>query len=125
MNAKRMAAWVSASLCALSAAAHGQSSGADVIVADLPDTWNWTPSGAVGGIRAYSIGTTACNVGDAKLSWHANTNQHPVIAQNMYRLANGRFEQIGQAWVKNGFFATNESYCTPCSDPDHGGGALM
>src|SRR4051794_36936872 len=72
--------------------------GPDVIVGDLPDMMNWTTGGAIGGLRAYSVGTTSCNLGTAELTWNANTNQHPVISQNFYRLANGRFEQIGQAW---------------------------
>lgn len=122
MNAMRTAGLLAAGLCALGAAARGQSVGADVIVSDIPDTANFTPTGAVGGIRAYAIGTTACNIGDADLGWHPHTNQHPVIAQNIYRLAGGRFEQIGQAWVKNGFYATNESDCGTCNAP--GGHAL-
>ncbi len=82
--------------------------GPDVIVGDLPATSNW---GAVGGIRAYSVGTTSCNIGDTNLDWISGNNRHPVIGQNLYRLKDGRFEMIGQSWLKHGFFALSGSLC--------------
>ncbi|MFQ5491047.1 MAG: hypothetical protein ACE5GE_10025 [Phycisphaerae bacterium] len=82
--------------------------GPDVIVGDLPEVSNY---GSIGGISAFSIGTTSCNVGDQNLLWIATTNQHPVIAQNMYRLKNDRFEHIGMSWVKHGFFALTQDEC--------------
>lgn len=85
--------------------------GPDVIVAALPNISNW---GTVGGISAYSIGTTSCNIGDAVLAWYSSTNQHPVIAQNMYRLKDGRFEMIGMSWLKHGFCALSGTLCGPC-----------
>ena len=39
----------------------------------------------------------------ATVNWYQNTNQHPMITGNMYRLMNGRFEQLGQCWCKHGF----------------------
>jgi len=84
----------------------------DVIVGDLPDVRRW---GKVGDITAFSVGTTSCNLGDCWLSWlggpNGNENRHPVIAQNLYRLLDGRFEQIGQSWLKHGFFALNGNLC--------------
>src|SRR5262245_51594213 len=55
----------------------------DVIVGDIPSTWNW---GSANGIAAFSVATTACNVGNAQMSWVGNTNQHPIIATNIFRL---------------------------------------
>ena len=45
----------------------------------------------VNGVNAYSIGADTCNFGDAPISWDGSTNQHPVIAQNIYRFKNNRF----------------------------------
>jgi hypothetical protein len=81
----------------------------DVIVGDLPDSTTWT---AVGGIVAYSVGTTSCNLGSCWLNWIANSANKPIIGQNMYRLKNGRFEQIGQSWLKHAFTALQGSVCS-------------
>ncbi|MCO6436319.1 MAG: hypothetical protein J5J06_04445 [Phycisphaerae bacterium] len=84
-------------------------SGPDVIVGDLYQTMSY---GTSGGISAFSVGTVSCNLGSEPLNWFSNTNQHPVIAQNMYRFKDGRFEQIGQSWLKHGFFALSDNLCT-------------
>jgi hypothetical protein len=77
--------------------------------------------GSVGGITAFSIGTTSCNVGTCWLDWIATTNAHPVIGQNMFRLENHRFEQIGQSWLKHGYNALQETFCsTTCMPSDTG-----
>jgi hypothetical protein len=83
----------------------------DVIVGDLYDTLRL---GSVGGITAFAIGTYSCNVGTCWLEWDgfSDSNQHPVIATNMFRLKDGRFEQIGQSWVKHGFFAVDDELCS-------------
>lgn len=89
----------------------GQTAGAigpDVIVGNLYQTSSW---GSTGGISAFSLGTISCNVGDEWLNWQSETNQHPVIGQNMFRLKDGRFEHVGQSWVKHGFFALSETLC--------------
>lgn len=82
--------------------------GADVIVGELysPNSY-----GSAGGYYAYSIGTTSCNIGTQELLWIAGTNEHPVIAQNMYRLLDGRFEHIGMSWLKHGFTALQGNAC--------------
>ena len=81
----------------------------DVIVGDLVGTSNF---GTVGGITAYGIGTTSCNLGSCWLNWISGTAEHPVIGQNMFRLKDGRFEQIGQAWLKHGFTALQGTVCS-------------
>jgi hypothetical protein len=104
-------------LCA-NANCPGPTAGPDVIVGEVYDVGY---DGAVGAISAYSIGTDSCNIGDVGVTWVSSTNQHPVISGNMFRLktVNGaaRFEQLGLSWFKNGFLATNQSFCGPCSTP--------
>jgi hypothetical protein len=68
-------------------------------------------------ISAFAIATRSCNEGDEPAIWIEETNEHPVIAQHMYRLRNNRFEQIGMSWVKHAFFATRENVCGTCVDP--------
>jgi hypothetical protein len=68
--------------------------------------------GAIGDVTAFTIGTTSCNVGTCWLNWFFQTADHPVIGQNMFRLKDGRFEQIGQAWVKHAFAAVAEDLCS-------------
>ncbi|MCB9850178.1 MAG: PQQ-dependent sugar dehydrogenase [Phycisphaerales bacterium] len=93
----------------------GGATGPDVIIGDLPAVASY---GSIGGIAAFAVGTTSCNLGDNELLWVYNKNQHPVIAQNMYRMKNGRFEQIGMSWLKHGFAALTFDICgCGCVDP--------
>jgi len=94
--------------------------GPDVITADLYQTKHW---GAAEGIDAYSVGTISCNTGDEPLLWHSWDNQRPVIAQNMFRLKDGHFEQLGQSWCKWAFASLNQDFCGVCQDP--GSGSLL
>ncbi len=108
--------------------------GPDVTVFTLSGTTNY---GSSAGVRGYSIGTVSCNQGDAPLNWCDNTGgcgqgtkaeDHPVIAQNLYRLKGGRFEQIGMSWLKHGFTSLNQSAsgCGSggCTGPPLGGNQL-
>ena len=84
----------------------------DVIVGDLHEVQSY---GSEGAFHAYSVGTTSCNQGDADLIWISSTNEHPVIGQELFRLKDGRFEQIGISWLKHGFFALSQNLCATCS----------
>jgi len=99
----------------------------DVIVGSLHQERR---NGELNGITAFSIGTTSCNVGGCGLQWIDDTSEHPVIGGNMFRMKDGRFEQIGQSWLKHGFFALSQGLCSAqcistngtqlgvnCSDP--------
>ncbi|MEO8196405.1 MAG: hypothetical protein ABI689_06755 [Thermoanaerobaculia bacterium] len=116
------------------AGAQSPTSGPDVTIINLTDTQNY---GASGGIRGFSVGTNSCNVGDQPVNWCDEAScgtltsaQHPVIAQGLYRLKDGRFSQIGMSWLKHGFLSTNStnSACQTghpsCSDHPLGGSQL-
>jgi hypothetical protein len=94
----------------------GTNIGPDVIVGEIIDVLNANP---VGAIDAIALGTTACNVGTAVLNWISNTNDHPVIRQNLYRYKQvdgaGRFEQVGMSWLKHGFAAAQTNACCTCT----------
>ena len=66
--------------------------GPDVIVSAMPGI---AKNGTVGGITAYSLASTSCNHGDMVADWFANSNNHPVIAGNIYRIKDGLVEQLG------------------------------
>lgn len=95
--------------------------GPDVIVGEILTPSNYPASG---GVDAFSFGTYACNVGDTPALWIAETNQHPVIAQNVYRLStvdgSTRFEQVGMSWLKHGFYALSDVLCCPTCLPTDG-----
>lgn len=69
------------------------------------------------GLSAFSFGTTSTNIGGAPALWIPDTNEHPVIAQNVYRWKNDRFEQIGQSWLKHAFSVLSLSQCGICQNP--------
>lgn len=76
------------------------------------------------GRNGLTMSTTSCNVGTQNIPWAAPMNvQHPVIAMNLYRMKDGKFEQVGWSWLKHGFFATNSPGCGTCQSP--GTGSLL
>ncbi len=109
--------------------------GPDVTVHYLTTPGNYA---AAGGFEAYSLGTISCNQGDVPLNWCDNLpngcpgqgtrpEEHPVIAQNLYRLKDGRFEQIGMSWLKHGFtaLAGSDPACGDGSCANPGTGNLL
>lgn len=84
------------------------------------------------GRTAFAMSTTSCNnSATVNIDWYSPNQggspmdtRHPYIMQNLYRLSNGRFEQIGWAWAKHGFFATNASSCAGGSCAGGGGSIL-
>lgn len=83
----------------------------DIIVGDI---YNRNRYGSVDGVVGFSIGTESCNLGTCQANWINGTPNHPVIAQNMYRLYNGSFEMIGMSWLKHGFATLNGTLCGAC-----------
>ena len=82
----------------------------DLTLGELHSVALW---GTVDGIFAYSIGASTCNLGTCWANWFASTDQHPVFAENLFRLKDGRFEQIGQAWVSHRYLALSQILCEP------------
>jgi len=102
----------------------GTNTGPDVIVGDLQEVANYATQ-SISGVDydAVAFGTYSCNIGDTWLNWIANTNQHPVIASNLYKYkvvdGAGRIEQIGMSWLKHGFYALSDNLCcTGCQSTD-------
>lgn len=103
-----------------------QSSGPDLITGAIGgfegfwsnDILNYHSSG---GIAAFSVFAAACNMGDQQVVWDGESNNHPVIAQNCFRLktVNGstRIEQLGQSWLKHGFAAGQFTTCCVTCEP--------
>ncbi len=78
------------------------------------------PNGRTG----LTMSTTSCNVGTVNVPWNAPMQTtHPVIALNLYRLLDGKFEQVGWSWLKHGFLSTNSNGCGSCQNP--GTGSLL
>ena len=79
---------------------------------------NLEQEGSAGTQVGLAVATTSCNNGDQPLDWFQLPNtDHPVIPQNLYRMAGGtdnteRFEQIGQSWLKHAFFALEDTVCS-------------
>lgn len=93
----------------------GTSTGPDVIVGGITGPSNYLNNSTH---DAFTIGTTSCNIGDTPLLWQANNSNHPVIAQNLFRYQGGRFEHVGQSWLKHGFLALAGTVCGgPCLGP--------
>ncbi len=116
----------------------GDTPGPDVTVFYLGSTSNYGTA-TIDDVDyiGYSVGTTSCNLGDEPVWWcdnpraYCEDEQHPVIAQNLYRLKDDRFEQVGMSWLKHGFLSTNSDapggdLCgdAQCIDPPHGGDQL-
>jgi hypothetical protein len=108
--------------------------GPDIIVGDMPGLAQF---GSAAGQVGLGMGGTSCNNGTVPVHFYQLPDpDHSVVTQDLYRMSGGasnndRMEQIGQAWVKHTFGASQENGCafgcTPfgddselgpgCSDP--------
>ena len=109
-----------------------QAAGPDVTVGDLFGVFGTSEQyhavqyyGNANGLAAYSVGAIACNIGDEPVDWVSNTELHPVESRQLYRIKNGRFEQIGMSWVKHGFYALSRDDCNLGCPPDALYGTLL
>ncbi|MGH7536173.1 MAG: hypothetical protein ACREMG_11415, partial [Gemmatimonadales bacterium] len=97
-------------LLVLAAPGRVLAAGPDVTCSDIAPPLKGNTSG---NLTAYSFGATECNHGDAPLPHIANTTHHPVFVQNVYRLRDSRFEQIGMSWAFHTFCAL-QGQCSGC-----------
>ena len=86
------------------------SSGPDAVVMEIVGNQYWA---TIGGISAFSFGSDMLNRGDAPLPWNGQVG----IGQNVYRLKDDRFEQIGMSWVKVVSIPTTDSTYCVCVPP--------
>lgn len=98
----------------------------DVAISDLSSLSILGRSGTYpNGRNGLSMLTESCNVGDLEIPWNAPMQTtHPVIAMNLYRLKDGKFEQVGWSWLKHGFLATNSNGCVGGCQPAGTGSRL-
>jgi hypothetical protein len=105
-----------------SVAQHVPTEGADVILGILDNVGVYARNN---GIAAISATTISCNKGNRVLEWkELPDNRHPIISLNLYRLADGRLQQIGQSWVKHGYFAVQGDACRFGCRPNPSGDGL-
>jgi len=85
-------------------------------VVEQPNTSHYAYHGNVGGIAAFSTATTACTgILNLPAEWiSGSSGRHPLITANLYRLLNGRYQQIGLSMVKHSFCAVDENTCDGC-----------
>ncbi len=97
-----------AALClsTLVTATDTRGAGPDVLYSGIGDTQN---HGNVGGIRAYSLGTNTCNIGDQNLLWLDQGT--PAVGFNAYRLHDGRLIQLGLGFAKTACCAAAGNGC--------------
>jgi hypothetical protein len=118
----KKSAFATIAIASMAGSAFAGSVGPDVIVGGLPSVSNW---GSLGGVSAYSVATTSCNIGNQQLNWNPNTNVHPVIGQSISRVApvgdNGtKIEMLGSSWLKHGFCALQQNLCGSCQPAGFG-----
>ncbi|MEZ6244192.1 MAG: GC-type dockerin domain-anchored protein [Phycisphaerales bacterium] len=95
----------------------GFSSGPDVIYQQVLSI---DTAGPVGGKMGYIGDSYTCNIGDTPMVFGFSANGSPALTFNLYRLMNGRLEQIGLSWVKHACCAAQGSGCGLSCSPAGG-----
>lgn len=104
--------FTAATVLTLALSAATMADGPDVIVGDITNSTRYAP---LNGISAYSFGATSCNIGTADALWIVGTPDHPLVHQAIYRLKDGRIEQLGQSWLKHTFGTIDNGICGTCN----------
>lgn len=83
--------------------------GADAFVTEIGQFQQF---GRVGDVVGCATDSPLCNIGTEPLDWIVIPDpRHPFAVFNMYRVMNGRMQQIGMSWVKHGFGAAQIDAC--------------
>ncbi len=99
-------------LIAIAAATTLAPAGPDLIIGDISGANYY---GQLDGVHAYSLGVTSCNLGDQSVNWLDASPDHPVLAQNLYRLTDdGRLRHVGMSHVAHAFATLQTSLCSTC-----------
>ncbi len=102
---------------AAAATAFGAPVSSDVTLQTINGTTNY---GVVGTVRAYAYDSHTCNIGPVNLTW-ANGGT-PAYAMNLFRIYDGRLQQIGLGFCKMACCAAAGAGCGTCNGV--GGGQL-
>ncbi|MHA7813375.1 MAG: GC-type dockerin domain-anchored protein [Phycisphaerales bacterium] len=73
--------------------------------------------GALGDYQSFSFGDITCNIGDEPFTYQASTPNHPVFTSGLYRIKDGRLEQIGLSFVTHTFFPLQGNACDLGCEP--------
>lgn len=93
----------------------------DFVVSDIQNVQRW---GQVGGTIAFSAAIGACNLGDQDAPWADEPGAYPLFVQNLYRMENNRFEQIGMSWAHHNFICALQTATDVCGVCTGLGGCL-
>jgi len=85
----------------------------DVLLGEL---YGITSQGHIGtfpnGKAGLSAATTSCNNGNVNVPWNAPMAEtHPTIGLALFRIKDGVIEELGQNWLKHGWFALANDQC--------------
>ena len=95
-----------AAACSSSASAAGP----DVTLQNITGSTNY---GVVGTVRGYAYDSYTCNIGNANLLW--TNGGTPGYAMNLFRIYDGRIQQIGLSFCKMACCAAASAGCGTCS----------
>lgn len=103
-----------ATLVALAGAGPVAHAEPDIIVSEISSAGTWTGDTGINGLRCYTFGAGFCNLGWTPASWLSGTPDTSAVAHGVFRLAGGRFEQIGVSWVSHERAVGSYNICATC-----------
>ncbi len=103
-----------ASLVAFAGGARVAHAAPDIIVSSIASAGTWTGETGVNGLRCYTFGAGFCNLGETPAQWLSGTPNTSAVAHGVFRLAGGRFEQVGVSWVSHERSVGAYNICATC-----------